>query len=206
MSRMAATVLAGRPFWTSEALARPTLEVAPSLLGSFLVRETPQGQMAGRIVEVEAYLSLEDPASHAHRGETPRNRAMFGPPGHAYVYRIYGMHWCVNVVTEAPGCGAAVLIRALEPVLGEDLMLERRRGAVDLTNGPGRLCQALAIDGSLDHTHLTAPGPLYLLMGEAGQSIETSPRIGITKAAALPWRYFLANNRWVSRTPKKTAR
>jgi DNA-3-methyladenine glycosylase len=198
-------VLADRPLWSAQALAKPTLEVAPALLGSYLVRQTAAGVLAGRIVELEAYLADDDPACHAHRGETARNGAMFGPAGYAYVYRIYGIHWCVNVVTEPAGRGAAVLIRALEPVTGDGFMLENRGGVPNLTNGPGRLCQALAIDGSLNHTNLTQTGPLYLLQGEPSQFISASPRVGITKAAERPWRFFETGNRWVSRGPKNVS-
>jgi DNA-3-methyladenine glycosylase len=177
------------------------LELAPALLDSLLVRVTPEGTMAGRIVETEAYLAEDDPACHAHRGETPRNRAMFGPPGRAYVYRIYGIHWCFNVVTEPAGRGAAVLIRALEPMVGLELMIEHR-GSQDVTNGPGRLCQALAIDGSLDHVDLTRTGPLYLVKGKPPEGVVATPRVGITKAADRPWRFYERGNRWVSRGPK----
>jgi DNA-3-methyladenine glycosylase len=186
-----------QPLWTPEELARPTLDLAPALLDSLLVRVTPQGTMIGRIVETEAYLADDDPACHAHRGPTPRNQAMFGPPGRAYVYRIYGIHWCVNVVTEAEGRGCAVLIRALEPMAGQDQMVANRKNP-ELTNGPGRLCQALAIDGSLDHTDLTRTGPLYLLKGKPPADVVATPRIGITKAADRPWRFYERGNRWVS--------
>ncbi|MDB5096563.1 MAG: 3-methyladenine glycosylase [Cyanobacteria bacterium RYN_339] len=183
--------------WTPEELAGPTLELAPALLDSLLVRVTPEGTMAGRIVEVEAYLADDDPACHAHRGETARNRAMFGPPGRSYVYRIYGIHWCVNVVTEPEGRGCAVLIRALEPLVGLELMLANRKNPA-LTNGPGRLCQALGIDGSLDQADLTRTGPLYLIKGKPPEDVVATPRIGITKAADYPWRFFERGNRWVS--------
>lgn len=189
----------GRPLWTEAELAVPTLESTPRLLGSYLVRESPEGVTAGRIVEVEAYVGDEDPACHAYRRETERNRAMFGPPGRAYVYRIYGMHWCVNVVTEGVGRGCAILIRALEPVEGIPLMADRRGGAKDLAKGPGMLCQALAIDRTLDHADLTRPGPLYLVHGDVPADIATSGRIGITKAADFPWRFYEAGSRWVSR-------
>lgn len=211
--------------WTAADLAVPTLEAAPALLGSLLVRNLAGEPLVGRIVETEAYLPEDDPACHAHRGETPRNRAMFGEAGRAYVYRIYGLHHCVNVVTEAPGRGAAVLIRALEPLRGQATMARLRgladlaerlraegpaalaHGRPDLTNGPGKLCQALAIDGALDHADLTREGPLYLLKPARppAEPITTSPRVGITQAAERPWRFFLAGDRWVSRGPRTPA-
>lgn len=185
--------------WQSEDLAGDTLALAPALLGSVLVRVTPDGILAGRIVETEAYLAEGDPACHAHRGETLRNRAMFGPPGRAYVYRIYGIHWCVNVVTEPAGRGSAVLLRALEPIAGIDRMAANRGGSRDLTNGPGRLCQALSIDGTLDHVDLTHPGELYLLRGAPPESVVAATRIGITQAADRAWRFYERGNPWVSR-------
>lgn len=195
-------MLPGSSGWTPGELAAPTLEVAPALLGSYLVRELDGRRLIGRIVETEAYLAEGDPACHAHRGETPRNRPMFGPPGRAYVYRIYGLHFCVNVVTEPAGRGAAVLIRALEPLEGEEVMADRR-GSRDLTNGPGRLCQALGIDLTCNDLDLTTPGPLYLLKPTQGETpYATSPRIGITQAAEQPWRFYVPGNRWVSRGPK----
>lgn len=195
--------LTGARPWEATALALDTLESARALLGSYLVRELDGQLLVGRIVETEAYLSEGDPACHAYKRETPRNRPMFGPPGHAYVYKIYGLHHCVNVVTEPPGRGAAVLIRALEPVQGEGLMRDRRSGSRDLTNGPGRLCQALGIDVALNGTDLTVPGALYLLQPPTPPTdvIATSPRIGITQGAEFPWRFFYAGNRWVSKGP-----
>ena len=186
--------------WTARDLAIPTLAAAPALLGSLLVRELAGERLVGRIVETEAYLAEDDPACHAHRGETPRNRAMFGEPGHAYVYRIYGLHHCVNVVTEPAGRGAAVLIRALEPLQGLETMAGLR-GSLALTDGPGKLCQALGIDRALDQADLTREGALYLLRPVTAppEPVETSARIGITLAADRPWRFFLAGNRWVSK-------
>jgi DNA-3-methyladenine glycosylase len=189
--------------WTPDALAGETLAIAPALLGSYLVRELDGQWLVGRIVETEAYLSEGDPACHAYKRETPRNRVMFGDPGMAYVYKIYGLYHCVNVVTEAKGRGAAVLIRALEPIAGLEAMADRRNGSRDLTNGPGRLCLALGIDTALNGVDLTRPGPLYLLRPPAppDEVVATSPRIGITQGAEFPWRYFYRGNRWVSKGP-----
>lgn len=187
------------PLWTPAELAGDTVALAPALLGSYLVREVDGQTLAGRIVETEAY-TPEDPACHASRGETARNRPMFGPPGTAYVYLIYGMHHCFNVVTEPAGRGAAVLVRAVEPVLGVEEMAARRPNK-DLTRGPGKLCQAMGIGPDLNGLALTQRGPLYLLKAPPEGAIAASPRVGITKAAELPWRFFLAENPWVSKGP-----
>lgn len=187
------------PLWTPDELAIDTREAAQRLLGAYLVRELDGETLVGRIVETEAYLGAGDPGSHSARGETPRCASMFGPPGRAYVYRIYGIHHCFNVVTEPAGTGAAVLIRALEPLTGEAAMRARRDSAA-LTNGPGRLCQALGIDRELDGADLTRRGPLYLLHGDAPtEAIATTPRIGLTQGADLPLRYALAGSPWLSR-------
>jgi DNA-3-methyladenine glycosylase len=178
------------------------------LLGRLLVRDSSRGsggRVIGRIVEVEAYGGARDPASHAFRGETARNRTMFGPPGHAYIYLIYGMHHCLNVVTGSAGRAGAVLIRALEPITGLEAMA-RRRGVRDrerLTRGPGCVGQALGLtraDDGLDLTH----GPLWLAgqpPRRQGRRIVRSPRIGITRAAARRWRFFLAGHPCVSGRP-----
>ena len=195
--------LHARDLWTPDELAGDTLALAPALLGSYLVRDLGGELLVGRIVETEAY-TPDDPACHASRGETARNRAMFGPPGRAYVYLIYGIHHCFNVVTEPEGRGAAVLVRALEPVMGEAAMAERR-GAKGLTNGPGKLCQALDIGPGLNHADLTRPGPLYMLKGEPDAAILRSPRVGISQAVEWPWRFFLAGSPWVSKGPRASA-
>lgn len=199
-------VLLGADFYQ-----RPTLVIAQGLLGAVLVHESPAGCLCGRIVETEGYLTPGDDACHAYRGETPRNRVMFGPPGHAYVYRSYGMHDMLNVVTEHAGVAAAVLIRAVEPLEGAAVMAERRgliggaRVATALSprllaGGPGRLCQALSIDRSLNGHDLTTT-PLYLLAPstpvEAGTVVQTT-RIGITRSVDLPWRFYLRDSPAVS--------
>jgi DNA-3-methyladenine glycosylase len=187
---------------------RDTVTVAKDLLGCLLVRQDEAGTTMGWIVEVEAYLR-DDPAAHSYRGETPRNRAMFGPAGHAYVYRIYGLHTCVNIVTGPEGTGEAVLVRALEPAVGIELM-QARRGTDDpfaLCSGPGKLTQALNITMDLDGTSLS-DGPLQVWAPESlpdrrpegwpGEIVQTT-RIGITKAADLPLRFYLNGNRYISR-------
>jgi DNA-3-methyladenine glycosylase len=156
--------------------------------------------VGGPIVEVEAY-DEEDPASHGFRGRTQRNSSMFGPPGHAYVYRSYGIHWCLNLVCEDEGRAAAVLIRALHPVQGLEEM-RARRGAEDLRllcSGPGKLCQALGVDRGHDGLALDRP-PFEVLPRRTPVDLVTGPRVGITAAAELPWRYGLAGSRFLSRS------
>ena len=177
---------------------RPTLEVAHDLIGCTLTH----GATAGVIVETEAY-HMDEPACHAYAGLTPRTATLFGPPGRAYVYRSYGIHALVNAVTEPEGVGAAVLIRALEPTVGLDLMRARRgRDAVgDLCSGPGKLTQALGIDVDLSGTDL-ARGPIVIgprTPGWEERETVVSTRIGITKAVELPWRVSVAASRYVSR-------
>jgi len=175
--------------------ARSVHEVAPELIG---VRLLVAG-VGGTIVEVEAY-DQEDPAAHGYRGKTPRNATMFGPAGHAYVYRSYGIHWCVNFVCEGEGIASAVLIRALEPTHGLEEM-RARRGLGEprlLCAGPGRLCQALAITRDHDGNRLDEP-PFELLEREVEPEIAVGPRVGITQAADRPWRYGLAGSRYLSR-------
>ncbi|HEV8098547.1 MAG TPA: DNA-3-methyladenine glycosylase [Gaiellaceae bacterium] len=179
----------------AEAFARSVHEVAPALIGVTLLVDG----IGGRIVEVEAY-DHEDPASHGFRGRTERNASMFGPPGHAYVYRSYGIHWCLNLVCEAEGVANAVLVRALEPTHGLDAM-RNRRGLDDprlLCSGPGRLCQALGVTREHDGLPLDRP-PFELLAAERPAEVISGPRIGITRAAELPWRYAEAGSRFLSR-------
>jgi len=175
--------------------ARSVHQVAPDLIGATLLVDG----VGGIIVEVEAY-HPEDPASHGFRGRTARNASMFGPPGHAYVYRSYGIHWCLNVVCEETGTAAAVLLRALEPTQGLDRM-QARRGTEDprlLCAGPGRLCQALAVTRAQDGLPLDHR-PFELHPRHGPVEITASPRIGITRAAELQWRYVLAGSRYLSK-------
>ena len=177
-----------------EFFARTVHEVAPDLIGATLLVDG----VGGRIVEVEAY-DHEDPASHAYRGRTARNLVMFGPPGHAYVYRSYGIHWCLNLVCGEEGVAEAVLIRALEPTAGLDEQ-RRRRGVVDeraLCSGPGKLCQALGITGEHDGAPLDAP-PFRLEARPDAPEIVRGPRIGITRATELKWRYSEAGSPFLS--------
>jgi DNA-3-methyladenine glycosylase len=175
--------------------ARSVHDVAPELVGSALLFKG----CGGVIVEVEAYHHT-DPAAHSYNGRTPRNAVMFGPPGVAYVYRSYGIHWCLNFVCEKEGSASAVLIRALAPTEGLAAM-RRRRSITDerlLCAGPGRVCQALGITGS--HNGLPLDAPPFELHSRAGKvDVVAGPRIGITKAADMPWRYGLAGSRFLSR-------
>ncbi len=174
--------------------------MARFLLGKLLVRELPDGTIVGRIVETEAYLP-DDAACHAFRGRTPRNGALFLPPGHAYVYVAYGLSLMMNVSAEAAGVGAGVLIRAVEPLAGIPLMQRHRGTAVlrDLARGPGRLAQALAIDRSLDGIDLCKPGPLWLGTDDTpAAAIGESTRIGLTKDAHRILRFYAPGSDFVS--------
>lgn len=193
--------------------ARDVLDVAPDCIGAILVHESAEGTVAGRIVEVEAYRGPEDRAAHSFGGRrTARTEAMFGPPGHAYVFFVYGIHWHVNLVTGAPGEPHAILIRAVEPVAGIELMA-RRRGMDptrrELTNGPGKICQAFGIDRASYGADLSKP-PLYLKPRPAGAPpprIDRSPRIGVDYAGAWkdrPWRFFDADSPYVPRTRRRS--
>jgi DNA-3-methyladenine glycosylase len=176
-------------------------EVAPDLLGRVLERSSPEGTVAVRLTEVEAYAGPLDPASHAHRGRTDRNAVMFGPPGHAYVYFTYGMHYCVNLVCLGEGVAAAVLIRAGEIVEGRELAMARRpRSSLrDLARGPARLCEALAIDRALYGADVCDPdGPLRVLPGEPATEVRTGPRTGVTSAKDVPWRFWIDGDPSVS--------
>jgi DNA-3-methyladenine glycosylase len=177
-----------------------TAELARFLIGKMLVRRLPEGVAGGRIVETEAY-DIGDPAGHAYRGMTPRNRALFLERGHAYVYLAYGISFMLNVSSETAGVGAGVLIRAIEPTDGVAIM-KRNRGVErlrDLTRGPGRLCAALAIDRRLDGIDLCRAGPLWLGSdGQAPSEIGLSKRIGITRAAESLLRFYVRGNPFVS--------
>ena len=215
--------------WPRSFYARDAVTVARDLLGRLLIRATVDGRSAGRIVEVEAYLGLTDPASHSYRGQTPRNAVMFGPPGHTYVYAIHS-RWCVNVVTEPEGVPSAVLLRAIEPSAGLELMRARRlarrrydrtRGlrAVrdagarrvedadehiadrDLARGPASLCTALAIDRGLNGWDLTRGETLWIAGAAQAEPFEVAvtPRIGVTSAQESMLRFFVAGNPCVSK-------
>lgn len=188
---------------------RPTAQVARDLLGTVL-ECTVDGVVArGRIVEVEGYLGPHDPACHAAVGLTKRNQHLHGPPGTVYVYRIYGVHWCVNAVTREAGHGSAVLVRAVAPLEGVPAMRARRGDVADrdLANGPGKLCQALGITGLHDGGRLDR-GAVRILRHEVvpDEAMVVTPRIGITQAADWPLRYYLAGDPHVSRTPRAFAR
>lgn len=181
---------------TLEGLLAESAEVvARGLIGALLLVDG----VGGRIVETEAY-DVEDPASHSFGGLSARNAVMFGAPGHAYVYRIYGLHWCLNLVCDAKQRGSAVLIRALEPTAGLALMEARRRTARrgKLCSGPGRLCQALGVDGSLDGANLFRP-PFHIVLPATAGAIAQGPRIGISRARDTPWRFGLQGSPFLSR-------
>jgi DNA-3-methyladenine glycosylase len=194
--------------------ARPGVEVAPELLGLLVVRRLADGIRVGAIVEVEAYGGPDDLASHARAGRTRRTATMFGPPGHAYVYQVYGLHFCLNVVTETDRAAGAILLRALEPVAGvEGMRMARGPTAgpdVRIAAGPARLCQALEIDRSLDAVDLTAEGPLYVahpgdeeLDRLRARGVAVGTRVGVSYAgadwASRPWRFGLRDHPALSR-------
>ena len=198
-----------RPSPLPRSLYAPSAKVvAPALLGHFLLRNTPHGIAGGAIVETEAYLR-NDPACHSFGGESARNRSMFGPPGHAYVYLIYGYHFCVNAVCQPAGVGEAVLIRAISVDFGEPWMRRQREvhKREELTNGPAKLCEALDINRALDGVDLCDPAsdlyvgenPAVAELLQTHGPIVRSPRIGITKAAELPLRFYLRESPFVSR-------
>jgi DNA-3-methyladenine glycosylase len=178
-----------------EFFARSVHEVAPELIGATLL----VAGVGGTIVEVEAY-DHEDPAAHGYRGRTERNASMFGPPGHAYVYRSYGIHWCLNLVCEQEGSASAVLLRALEPTAAVDEMRARRGVEAPrlLASGPGRLCQALGVTREHDGLALDR-APFELRARESTPEVVAGTRVGITRAADRPWRYAVAGSRFVSR-------
>jgi DNA-3-methyladenine glycosylase len=183
-------------------------KVARALLGKLLVRETPRGTLAGRVVETEAYLGVGDAAAHAVAGKTARNFVLFGPPGHAYVYFIYGNHFCLNVSCLPDGVPGCVLFRALEPVAGIEEMaalrgvpLDRESDLKKISSGPGRMCEALGITRERDNgkSLVSAESELQLVDdGYRVRKVTVTPRIGIVKSAEQPLRYFIAGNRFVS--------
>lgn len=185
--------------------AQPTIQVARQLLGKYLVRKHPDGKTVGKIVETEAYVGPHDLACHAAKGRTARTEVMFGPPGRAYVYFIYGVYYCLNIVTEEIGHASAVLIRALEPIEGIELM-QKRRGTEKLHNlasGPGKLCLAMAIDKALNAADMCGGSILYVEdRGEAPPRIVARPRIGVDYAGKWkdkPWRFLIRGNEFVSK-------
>ena len=193
---------------------RPTITVAKDLLGKYLVKKYRGKVLIGKIVEVEAYLGEKDPASHAYRGRTQRNKVMFWKGGHLYVYFTYGMHYCCNVVTEVEGKGRAVLLRAVEPVNGIEIMMKNRRrkwsngmmeywsthADVNLTNGPAKLCEALGIGRAQNGTDLLGD-EIYIANGERipKSRIISSTRIGVKNGNNKKWRFNIKDNRWVSK-------
>lgn len=193
---------------------RPTLIVAQALLGQHLIREIDGQRLSGLIVETEAYIGPHDSASHASKGRTSRTEIMFGPPGHTYIYLVYGMHYMLNLVTEPAEFPAAVLIRAIEPLEGMEVMQANRlrrpstpsaRHPIHLTSGPAKLCQALCIDKSLNNWNITLGQKLWLESGNTppDSDIATGPRVGIDYAQpedrAAPWRFWIRGNQFVSK-------
>ena len=187
---------------TRDFFARSVHEVAPDLIGTTLLFNS----VGGEIVELEAYHHT-DPAAHSYRGPTQRNAVMFGPPGFAYVYRSYGIHWCLNFVCEEEGSASAVLIRALRPLTGLATMRRRRRLTDErlLCSGPGRLCEALKITGAHNGLAIDAP-PFELRARATTPDVVKGVRIGITKAAEKPWRYGIAGSRFLSKPFRPNSR
>ena len=192
---------------------RETVTVARELLGKYLVHETAGDMLVGKIVETEAYLGTKDPAAHSYRGPTARTQVMFGKPGYWYIYFIYGVHYCINVVTQPPGQGEAVLIRALEPMLGREKMRTNRARLgvppkdIHLCNGPAKLVQALGIVSSQNGEEATVP-PLYVAdtirpdlppITVSDQDVQVTPRVGITQAVDWPLRFVLKDSPFISR-------
>ena len=179
----------------------PAAEVAPRLLGCYLVRELDGQRLVGKIVETEAY-DQTDAASHSYRGQTPRTEVMFGPSGHLYVYFTYGMHYCMNIVTGGAGHGSAVLIRAMEPLEGEEIMKQNRNGrdGIEATNGPAKVCQALDIDRRWTG-HDLRESPIRLVIEPAlnQDDIVQTTRVGISQAKDVPWRFYIRGNLYISK-------
>ena len=185
-----------------EFYAENSVKVAEKLLGKLLVRELPEGTLIGKIVEVEAYGGRDDPASHAYRGKTPRNQVMFGKPGLAYIYFTYGMHYCLNVKAEREGVPGAVLIRALEPIEGIEIM-KKNRGVekiTELTSGPAKLTKALRITTELNGWDLTLGKKLFICKSPREEKFEivAAPRIGIKAGTERLWRFYIRDNAFVS--------
>lgn len=185
---------------------RETEIVAREMLGKIIECSTPEGTSSGMIVETEAYIGEHDLACHAAAGRTKRTALLYGPPGFSYVYFIYGVHWCFNAVTRAEGMPSAVLVRGVEPLSGKSLMRLRRGEKPkdrDLTNGPGKLCEALGIDGAMNGVSLQRK-PLVIREGRTidADEIEITPRIGISRAVDWPLRYIIRGNQFVSRFPR----
>lgn len=179
-----------------QLLSGEVLSVAPALLGWTLESTVDGVATSVMITETEAYAGPDDPASHAYRGMTRRNHAMFEPAGALYVYRSYGIHWCMNVVVGAAGMPHAVLLRGGEVLTGRDIMVGRRGRATDLSNGPGKLCQALGVTGHHDGSDIrTGPIRLGRNLGLSGRTIERTPRIGISKATDRHWRFIVVGQR-----------
>lgn len=182
-------------------LTRRSVAVAPDLLGCLLTSRTPDGEVTVALTEVEAYEGVDDPASHAFRGPTPRNAVMFGPAGHAYVYRSHGLHWCLNVVTGPDGVASAVLLRAGRVVDGADLARSRRGAQVaerSLARGPGNLARALGLTGEDDGTSLAGPRLLLAPPSAPPGDVTCGPRVGVTLAPDVPWRWWVVGDPTVS--------